>query len=324
MCTAISFRNGDHYFGRNLDLEYSYKETVTIAPRHFSFDFRNGIQKENHYALIGMAYVCQDYPLFYDASNEKGLSIAALNFPINAVYQNNIENKEYIAPFEFIPWLLCQCTSVYEVKEFLKNRVIADISFSKDLPASPLHWLVSDREHSIVVEPVEEGLKIYDNPVGVLTNNPPFDYHMYHLTEYMNVTSSVAENRFSNVLSLDPFCKGMGGIGLPGDLSSPSRFVRAAFVKWNARCDQREEDSVSQFFHILGSVEQQRGCAQVCEELFEITHYTSCCNTDRGIYYYRTYNNSQLTAVDMHRENLEGDHLILYPLITHQQVNYQN
>ena len=324
MCTAISFKNGDHYFGRNLDLEYSYKETVTVTPRSYLFQFRNGKRLEQHYALIGMAYIHQDYPLYYDATNECGLSIAGLHFPENAVYQKNFDSEDYIASFEFIPWLLCQCTAVNEIRAQLNKCSIADISFSEQLPASPLHWLVSDRETSVTVEAVADGLKIYDNPVGVLTNNPPFDYHLYHLAEYMNVTSAAPENRFSDGLALKAFSKGIGGIGLPGDLSSTSRFVRAAFVKWNALCENTEVDNISQFFHILGSVEQQRGCAQVCDDLYEITHYTSCCNTDHGVYYYRTYNNSQLTAVDMHRENLEGKELVSYPLITQQQIRFQN
>ncbi len=324
MCTAITFKNGDHYFGRNLDLEYSYKETVTITPRNYSFHFRNGKKLSNHYAMIGMAFVYQNYPLYYDATNEKGLSIAGLNFPENAVYRKKVENESYIASFEFIPWLLGQCATVSEARGWLNRCCIADISFDEHLPASPLHWLVADQNESITVESVAEGLKIYNNPVGVLTNNPPFDYHMYHLTAFLNLTSDVATNRFSDELTLKPFSKGMGGIGLPGDLSSPSRFVRAAFVKWNARCKQTEIDNVSQFFHILGAVEQQRGCTQVHDELYEITHYTSCCNTERGIYYYRTYNNSQLSAVDMQRENLDRDALISYPLIAQQQINFQN
>lgn len=324
MCTAITFSNGDHYFGRNLDLEHSLHEMVTITPRNYPFHFRCGRDLLRHYAIIGMAYVVDDYPLYYDATNEKGLSIAGLNFPDNAVYRHADAGKEYIASFELIPWLLGQCTSVTEVKEQLSRLVIADLSFSDQLPPSPLHWLAADRRESITIEPLADGIKIYDNPVGVLTNNPPFDYHMHHLTEYLNVTRHEAENRFAEGLSLKPFSRGMGGLGLPGDLSSSSRFVRAAFTKLNSICGSSEAENISQFFHILGSVEQQRGCAQVRDDLYEVTYYTSCCNTDRGIYYYRTYSNSQITAVDMHREELDAKALINYPQIIHQQVHYQN
>ena len=117
---------------------------------------------------------------------------------------------------------------------------------------------------------------------------------------------------------------GMGGMGLPGDLSSQSRFVRVAFTKQNSKSDDSENASVSQFFHILGSVDQQRGLCEVTEGKYEITLYTSCCNCDKGIYYYTTYDNSQITAVDMNRENLDEKLLIRYPVITEGKICWQN
>lgn len=116
----------------------------------------------------------------------------------------------------------------------------------------------------------------------------------------------------------------MGALGLPGDLSSASRFVRVAFTKMNAFSGDSEKESVSQFFHILGSVDQQRGCCEVADGKYEITLYTSCCNVTKGIYYYTTYENHQISAVDMHRENLNGGALICYPVIQGEQINYQN
>ncbi len=116
----------------------------------------------------------------------------------------------------------------------------------------------------------------------------------------------------------------MGAMGLPGDLSSASRFVKAAFTKLNSRCGSSEAESVSQFFHILKSVEQQRGCVHMGEGKYEITIYSSCCNADKGIYYYNTYDNSQITAVDMRRENLEGSELIAYPVLKEQNILMQN
>jgi len=324
MCTAINFVNGKHYFGRNLDLEYSYNETVTITPRNLPFQFRCGRRMDTHYAMIGMAYVCDEFPLYYDATNEKGLSMAGLNFPDNAVYQKPEEGKPFVASFEIILWMLGLCSTVAEVKAQFQQLVVADVSFNREFPASPLHWIAADEKECITIEAVADGVKIYDNPVGVLTNNPPFDYHMLHLAQYMNLTSGVAQNRFADQVDLRPFSKGMGGIGLPGDLSSPSRFVRAAFTKCNSVCKPIESENVSQFFHILGSVEQQRGCARLERDLYEITYYTSCCNTDEGIYYYRTYSNSQISAVHMHHADLNTDQLYIYPLKTEQQIVLQN
>ncbi len=324
MCTAITYITKDHYFGRNFDLEYSYAETVTITPRNFSLKFRKVKEINSHYAIIGMAYVADDYPLYYDAINEKGLGMAGLNFPKNAYYNGIDDAKDNIASFEFIPWILAQCATVEEAKKLLANINIASINFSDELPASPLHWIIADKTSSITVESVRDGLKIYDNPVGVLTNNPTFDYQMMNLNNYSVLSVEPPINNFSSKLNFDLYSRGMGALGLPGDLSSASRFVKAAFTKMNSLSGESEAESISQFFHILSSVEQQRGCVHMGEGKYEITIYSSCCNQDKGIYYYTTYENSQITSVDMHKENLDGSSLISYDLVKGQQIFKQN
>ncbi len=324
MCTAITYSTNNHYFGRNLDLEYSYKETVTITPRNYELKFRQVENIKNHYAMIGMAYVANDYPLYYDAINEKGLGMAGLNFPSNADYKEIESGKNNIAPFEFIPYVLSQCSSIEETKKLLENINIANINFSDELPVSPLHWIIADKEKSITVESVKDGLKIYDNPVGVLTNNPTFDIHLFNLNNYMSLSTKQPVNNFSKDLNLDIYSRGMGAIGLPGDLSSASRFVKATFTKMNSKSGSSESESISQFFHILESVYQQRGCVYMGEEKYEITIYSSCCNQDKGIYYYTTYENNQITGIDMNKENLDSSELINYNLIKGQQILMQN
>lgn len=324
MCTAATYYTKDHYFGRNLDLNYSYNQTVTITPRNFPFVFKKKNIIKKHYAITGMAYVVDNYPLYYDAINEKGLGMAGLNFPEYADYKEEMEGKDNITPFEFIPWILSQCSNINETKELLSKINLININFSKDLPLSPLHWMISDKESSITVECVKEGLKVYDNPVGVLTNNPPFDIQLFNLNNYMNLSIKDPINTFSKTLDLKPYSKGMGALGLPGDLSSASRFVKASFTKLNSLSGNSESESISQFFHILDSVEQQRGLVEVTPNSYEITIYNSCCNLDKGIYYYKTYENSQITAVNMYNENLVGKDLISYPLIQTQQINNQN
>lgn len=323
MCTAITYKTKDHYFGRTLDLEYTYDERVTVTPRNFELKFRTKDSIKSHYAIIGMATVAENYPLYYEATNECGLSMAGLNFPGNAHYFPMADGRDNIAPFEFIPWILSQCKNIAEARDLLERINLCDINFSEKLPLSPLHWMLADRESAITVESVADGLKIYDNPVGVLTNNPTFDYHMTHLCDYMNLTPQTPENRFGDI-SLTTYSRGMGGIGLPGDLSSASRFVRAAFVKLNSVSGESEAESISQFFHILGAVEQQRGCVRLPDGRYEITAYTSCMNTEKGIYYYTTYENHCISAVDMHRCDLEGERLYLYPLKKKQQMIRQN
>lgn len=327
MCTAVTYKTKNHYFGRNLDLEYSYKETVTITPRNYAFHFRKMGEMENHFAIIGMAYVSGGYPLYYDATNEKGLSVAGLNFPENAEYTPYCNGKDNVTPFELIPWILGQCSTVTEAARLLERINLLNENFSEKLPLSPLHWIISDRERSITLEPLKSGIKIYENPIGVLTNNPTFDYHLFNLNNYMNLSKGEPANTFAEKnsgLNLKTYSRGMGALGLPGDASSMSRFVRAAFVKMNSVSGNSEMESVGQFFHILKSVEMPRGCVQVDRGLFDITIYSCCCNTDRGIYYYTTYDNSQICAVDMHRENLQGNALIEYTLKTEQMIEYQN
>ena len=158
----------------------------------------------------------------------------------------------------------------------------------------------------------------------VLTNNPSFEQQMFQLNNYMHLSPRQPENHFSEKLNLTAYSRGMGAMGLPGDLSSASRFAKVAFTKMNAKSGDSELESISQFFHILGSVDQQRGCCEVADGKYEITLYTSCCNASKGIYYYTTYENHQITAVDLYREELDGTKLSRYPLITGEQIRWQN
>ena len=206
----------------------------------------------------------------------------------------------------------------------IKSYFAVDTPFSSQLPVAQLHWIIADKNECIVVESMADGMHVYDNPVGVLTNNPPFPYQMAALNNYRGLSTKQPENTFAPGVELSAYSRGMGGLGLPGDLSSQSRFVRVAFTKQNSKSDASENASVSQFFHILGSVDQQRGLCEVTEGKYEITLYTSCCNCDKGIYYYTTYDNSQITAVDMNRENLDEKLLIRYPVITEGKICWQN
>ena len=324
MCTAATYKTKDFYFGRTLDYEISYGDQVVITPRNYPFRLRNGETLENHYAMIGMACVMRDYPLYYDAVNEKGLGVAGLNFVGNAHYGKNMEDRNNLAQFELIPYLLGKCASVKEVRRALETVNLIDTPFMENLPVAQLHWLIADREECIVLESVRDGLKIYNNPVGVLTNNPPFDMQLFNLNNYLHLSAENRPNTFSNALSLNAYSRGMGAMGLPGDLSSQSRFVRAAFVRMNSISGDSEPESVSQFFHILASVDQQRGCCRLGGGKCEITLYTSCCNADKGIYYYTTYDNHQISGVDMHKEDLNGEKLIAYAPVQGERIHMQN
>ncbi len=322
MCTAIHFQK--NLFGRTLDLEHGYQERVTVTPRNFSLSFRHMPEMRTHFAIIGMATVQDNYPLYYDAINEKGLGMAGLNFPDNAVYQPEDNQKENIAPFELIPWVLGQCETVAEARRLLQKTNLFHHSFSAELPVTPLHWMIADRKEALTVEPMEDGLHLLENPVGVLTNNPPFAMQLFSLNNYLHLSREVPENRFSDKVVLKPYSRGMGAMGLPGDVSSGSRFVRASFTKLNALSGQSEEESICQFFHILDTVAQTKGCVHLGEEQYEYTLYSSCCDLEKGIYYYTTYENRQITAVALGEENPDGCDLVCYPLVVRQQIMLQN
>ena len=324
MCTAITYQPRELYMGRSLDYEASYGEELVVLPRRFPLRFRHGGGSEQGYAILGTAHVADGYPLYYDAVNEKGLGIAGLNFVGNAHYAAPQDGRQNVAQFEFIPWLLRQCATLAEARQLLQAVNLTGTPFSAHFPAAQLHWLLADATGALTLEPTAEGLQIYENPVGVLTNNPPFPQQLFSLNNYMNLSPKQPQNTFSADLPLTTYSRGMGALGLPGDLSSASRFVRVAFTKSNARSGASELESVSQFFHILGSVDQQRGCCEVSDGKYEITLYTSCCNADKGIYYYTTYENHQITAVDMNRENLDGETLSRFPLVQGEQIRWEN
>lgn len=326
MCTASNYLTDNNYFGRNFDYEISYKERVTVTPRNYEFKFRKIDDVKSHYAIIGIAAGVDGYPLYYDACNEKGLAIAGLNFAGNAVYKEYDESMVNVTPFELIPYILGSAADLDEAIELLEKINLVNINFADELPLSPLHWMLSDNSgRSIVVEPLEEGLKIYENPVGVLTNNPPFDKQLFSLNNYRHLSNKNPENTFGNDIDLDEYSRGMGAIGLPGDLSSSSRFAKVAFTRANSYSGADEASSVSQFFHILGSVEQQNGCTFINDpDLYEYTIYSSCYNTNKAVLYYRTYSNSQITAVSLANEDLDSTELISFDLINEEQINFIN
>ncbi len=324
MCTAIAYQPHDFYFGRTLDYPLSYGEEVVVTPRRYPFAFRHAGTLDTHHALVGMAHIAADYPLYYEAINDCGLGMAGLNFPGNAAYGKPVEGKDNIAVFEFIPWIIGRCATVAEAREALAQLQLVDTPFSDTLPPASLHWIIADRNETIVVEATADGMMLYDNPVGVLTNNPPFSYHLANLVNYRQLSPRSEAATFAPATALPPYCGGMGAIGLPGDCSSPSRFVRAAFLKLNSVCENTEESAVEQFFHILAGVAMTRGSVLVEDGTPDVTLYTACANATRGIYYYTTYENRRIHAVDMHRTPLDGSGLSRYPLHAKTDIAWQN
>ena len=322
MCTCLALKNNDTYFGRNLDLDSNFGQMIVVTPRNFPLGFKKLKTLKEHYAMIGMATIIDGYPLYADATNEYGLSIAGLQFEGYAKYYRHDPRRLNIAPFELIPYILGTCKNVKEALQILKNSVILDADFNSKISNSNLHWMIADKRESYVIESTEEGLKVYKNPCGVLTNNPPFPFHLENLRLYQNITNEEVESRFSSSLLLTSFTSGNGTYGLPGDYTSPSRFIKAAYLLNNAKANKDELSSVSEFFHILDSVAVTRGAVKSFDGKYKTTIYSSCVNVNKGIYYCKTYENSRVVAVDMNKVDLKGKSLSTYQINSELDIRY--
>lgn len=325
MCTSIAMNTCSFYFGRSMDIDRSFGENVVILPRNYPLHFRHAGTLKHHYAMIGMAALANDYPLYAEAANEKGLCIAGLNFPGNAYYhEDEVKERFNIPVFELIPWILGKCSCVDDAKKLLEKTVITAEPFSKEIQPAELHWHIADKNSSIVLEAMRDGMHIYDDPANVLTNNPPFYFHMENLSQYINLTVDLPESSLCRRTGIKPFGKGVGSFGLPGDFSPASRFVKTAYLLANSVCGDSENESVSQFFHILDAAAVVNGSIEPDGGRQYFTTYSSCINAEKGIYYYKTYYNSQITAINMSNAEIDGEDLIKFPIITKQQINFEN
>ncbi|MEE1277722.1 MAG: choloylglycine hydrolase [Acutalibacteraceae bacterium] len=321
MCTAISLNKDKHLFGRTLDWFCSFGEGIIVTPKNYVFHFCECGDMSKHYAIIGMGIERGGYPLYFDAFNEKGLSVAGLNFPDNTVYQENKQNLKNIASYEFIPWVLGQCRDVNEVAKLIKKTNITNAQFNKEFAPTPLHWLISDKTASISVECVKDGVKIYDNEFGVLCNNPPFEYHRENIKRYMSLSPNQPQNNFTVNISLKPNSFGMGAVGLPGDFSSVSRFVRASFIKENT--DFSEDNAINQFFKILSTVSVVKGAVRN-DGKNEYTIYSSCHDTENEIYYCNKYESNIINAVALKKCDLNCSKIMVFPIENNVKFKFLN
>lgn len=325
MCTSIVYTAGDGYFGRNLDLEVTLGQKVVIMPRHYPLQFRHLPTNDDHFAITGMAIVRDNYPLYFDGANEKGLGMAGLNFDGPAHFFDVEDGKTNVASFEIVPYILAQAATVADAKKLLANVNLTNESFAAKMPSSPLHWLIADKSGAaIVVESTATGLHVYDNPVGVLTNNPEFPQQMTNLTNYLGVQTSDPENTLAPGVDLKSYSRGIGTNMLSGGIDSESRFVREVFTKMHAPADGDEATCVGSYFHCMNNVAQPKNLDEVAPGKFEYTIYTDCINLSNGTFYYTTYNNQQINAVSLNGIDLDGQDLASFELVDKQAINHQN
>ena len=324
MCTSISFCDRGLY-GRNLDLEYHFGEQVVITPRAYPFTFHHSEPLTSHHAMIGMASVAQNTPLYAEAANEAGLYMAGLYFPGNAHYFEEPDPGYLnLAPYELIPAVLGRCATAAEARALLETVRLAAIPFAPGYPLASLHWQVAGPDGRVIAEPMEDGLHFYDDVAGVLTNNPPYPYQVMNLNNYRGLSPRTPENTFAPALDLKVYGQGFGGLGMPGDVSPMSRFVRVAFCKQHAVFPDSRDGQVTQFFHLLDAVSMVRGTVITPEGRCDETTYSCCYDAKERVYYYKTYDSGCLHGVRLTEELAGGDALHCYPLADKPQFVWDN
>lgn len=296
MCTSLAIPTPDgRLFGRTLDLDSHFGEHIALTPRRYPFSFRDCYPLTHHYALLGTAAVIDGYPLYAEAMNEKGLCMAGLRFAESAVYAPHPrEGRLNLAPWELIPYLLSTCATIGEAKDALEGIWVVDKPFSEQVGTAPLHWHVTDADPShggLILEVTAAGVSLYGDETGVLTNEPPYPRQLAAL-QGLIVSRGDAP-------------------GLPGDYSSPSRFVRAAILrKWRLEqespCEGRNL-AISQFFSILGAVSPTAGAVVTPEGGYHRTLYTCCMDTATGTYYRRAEGEITVSSVSLGSLDSSGE-----------------
>lgn len=317
MCTSLKLKYKDNYvFGRNLDLEYHFNEGAIALNESYLMKYKFLKEEKANKEILGIGSLLDDYPLFAEAMNGDGLCIAGLNYPGNAYYHENIEeNKINLAPYELINYLLIHAKNVDDVKEISKNIHLVAKSFKEGLPLSYLHYLISDKDKSIVLEPDKDGIKIYDNSYEVLTNNPSFPFHLENVKQYGNLSNKYYLNNLTSKSDLKPFCIGLNAHGLPGDFSSPSRFIKTLYLKEKVEENlTSEEELINEAFHIFSSVSVIKGSALTSENKSEITIYTSVLDPFNFIYYYKTYEDLSVKSVAFENITFDKKNIVYFKL----------
>lgn len=294
MCTGIKFtdKEGNLYMGRNLDWTCGYGQSVFVTPKGHKRTWAFEPVKEAVGAIVGMAIVVNDMPLYFDCGNDQGLYIGGLNFPgiSTGKYEAGpIEGKTNIAAYEFPFWVASNFTTVDDVEKALENLAIVAKQVNDEFPVAYLHWIIGDKDRTIVVE-YYDGMHVYDDPVDCLTNEPEFSYMMHNLRNYVNVSPEWAGTATWGKYSFTPFDTGGGQVGLPGDVYSPSRFVRVAYYNTHYPEQEGEANNVMRLFRTLQMVAQIYGGAKAETGDYEYTLYTGGYSQAEKAYYYNTYN----------------------------------
>ena len=313
MCTAVRFNGakGEMFFGRNLDWANGYGEKVVITPREFKYQSAF-LGEMGGAAVIGMGIVAEGVPLYFDCANEHGLAVAGLNFPGYAAYAAEaVDGKTNVAAYEFPLWVTLNFKTVDEALKALKDVAIVAKPINEQYSVSQLHWMIGDKERSIVVEYTERGMEIFENDVDILTNQPGYGWHKENLRNYMNLSPQMPKEIEWNKAKMTAFGSGSLMRGIPGGFYSTDRFIRVAYLNTHYPVQSNEATNVSRLFHTLTGVAMIDGAAAMTDGRFEKTIYTGGYSSATQTYYYNTYEDFAIKSVAMKDYNLDSSELIV-------------
>ena len=323
-CTGIRLiaADGSVVHARTLEFAVDIHSDVIVVPRGYARagtapDDKDGLKWKAKYASVGANAL--GLPIVIDGVNEAGLAVGLFYFPTTAGYMpyTPADAGKAIAPWELGSWLLDNFAGVDEVKANIGAIVVPATVLKQWGFSPPVHAIVHDASgKSIVIEYVGGKLNLYDDPLGVLTNSPGFDWHMTNLRNYVNFSLENVPPVQVGSVKLEPFGQGSGMLGLPGDFTPPSRFVRAVAFSQSVLQPRTGDEAVLEAFHVLNNFDIPKGAAREAEKdshgniLADYTLWTSASDLKAKRFYFRTYGDSQIRMVDLARMNLDARDIV--------------
>ena len=302
MCTAVTFQSGqmENYFGRTMDFSFCIEPSIYIINQNYGWNSA-GKQISDRYSFIGIGQESEGMLAFFDGVNEKGFAAAALYFAGYAKFDAQTESgKEPVASTDFLHYILGRCRSVEELRELLRQITLIGWKDPVTETVAPLHWIATDKSGKcVVVEKTEKGLDLFENPLGVMTNSPDFQWQMTNLRNYMNVSPRQNKKTVWGGIQLTPFGQGAGTALLPGGYTSPERFVRAAYQKTHVPETKSRTETIVACFHIMDGVTIPKGVVITDRDTYDYTKYVAFMNTSTCEYFFKTYDNSQITMASL-------------------------
>lgn len=327
MCTSLTFESesNQHFLARTMDFGFELSGKPVVIPRNYSWERQLGGTETVRYGFVGTGRKLADY-LFADGVNEKGLAIAELYYPNEAIYlPTSVKNKINLAPHELILWILGEISSIEELNIRLSEVALVNAEVSLLGLVPPLHFIVTDPSgETVVLETNEHGLVIKPNPVGVMTNSPELEWHLKNLNNYLGIQPTNFAAKEWNGQAVTPFGQGSGTFGLPGGLTSPERFVRATYMRTLTEKGTSSGETVNNIFHILNNVTIPKGINIKDDGAVDYTQYRAVYNVSDQTYYYNPYNTQEVFSLQLTKALLTAEAPTEFPVPTTFTVHSLN